>query len=108
MDKEWRCFHCDEVFTNPVHALEHFGGDESVTPACKIRGSEGHLITYIRRLETELRSYRDDSDLITRAWLAKESEQHQALIREEEKGYARGVRDMTNLGHCPEPAKHVA
>lgn len=103
---EWRCFHCDEVFTNPEHAQEHFGREESSAPACKIRGSEGHLITYIRRLEAELATYRNDSDLITRAWMAKEAEHSEALRREEEKGYARGVRDMTKQGYCSEPELH--
>jgi hypothetical protein len=26
--KEWRCFHCDEVFTDAALAREHFGSDE--------------------------------------------------------------------------------
>lgn len=102
----WKCFHCDELFTNRAHAAEHFGWNEGAIPACRIRGSEGHLVTYIRRLEAELTSYRNESDDITKAWLAKEAEHAEALRREEEKGYARGVRDMNKQGYCPEPTKH--
>lgn len=98
-DKSWRCFHCDEVFTSRQYAAEHFGFDEGATPACKISGHEGHLVTYIRKLEAELASYRAESDSITLAWFAKESEHVQAMLREEEKGFARGVADMQKHGY---------
>jgi hypothetical protein len=35
--KEWRCYHCNEVFTDPAAAREHFGSDEyetGETPGC--------------------------------------------------------------------------
>lgn len=31
--KSWRCFHCDQVFTTPGSAREHFGGVTDATPA---------------------------------------------------------------------------
>lgn len=31
----WRCFHCDEVFTNPLKAKEHFGEFETIPNAPK-------------------------------------------------------------------------
>jgi hypothetical protein len=97
--KTWRCFHCDTVFTNPAHAREHFGVHEGDTPACKLTHFEGHLVTYIRKLEKELASYRvEDSDIL-RAMMALEAEHSAALIREEEKGFARGVADMKKHGY---------
>ena len=37
MSKTWRCFHCDEVFTNRKDAYNHFGDESpcgSDVPAC--------------------------------------------------------------------------
>lgn len=34
--KEWRCFQCDEVFTEREKALLHFGLMEAVPPRCCI------------------------------------------------------------------------
>jgi hypothetical protein len=33
-DKEFRCFHCGEVFTGEAEARKHFGKDETDDPAC--------------------------------------------------------------------------
>lgn len=95
MRKQWRCFHCDEVFTARRWALEHFGSDGDI-PACKIKGRDGHLITYIRKLEDQLVTYRNDDSDLMRAMLAMEADHRQALIRAEEGGYNKGVRDMRN------------
>lgn len=95
--KTWRCFHCDEVFTNPRHAAEHFGYEEGFTPACKLSISEGHLITYIRKLEAEInRHRREDSDVL-RAMHAREAEQFEAVRRAEERGYDRGVQEAKRM-----------
>jgi len=32
--KQWRCFHCDEVFYTEQAAAAHFGDDQTVTPGC--------------------------------------------------------------------------
>jgi hypothetical protein len=92
--KTWRCFHCNTLFTNPKHAAEHFGAHEGATPACKLSNSEGHLVTYIRKLEAELEVHRREDSDVLRAMYAKEAEHREALVRAEEKGYNRGVLDM--------------
>jgi hypothetical protein len=46
--KEWRCFHCDELFTEEAEAREHFGTDESKTPACRLPAGD---VRHIRDLE---------------------------------------------------------
>jgi hypothetical protein len=53
MAKQWRCFFCDEVFTNSKDAYDHFG-DESVcgsdVPACvdPLRADEKALMKEFR------------------------------------------------------------
>jgi hypothetical protein len=96
--KQWRCFFCDEVFTRRKDAAEHFGEFDGCTadiPACKITAHEGHLVHYIRKLEQELRQFHQDETDVALSIITLESEHQQALIRAEEEGYARGIRDMT-------------
>jgi hypothetical protein len=106
MRKQWRCFHCDEVFTSRRWAAEHFGADEGELPACKLASHEGHLVTYIRKLEDQLARYRQDDSDVMRSIMALQCEQASALRREEEKGYERGVRDMRDQGYCADPKAH--
>lgn len=94
--KQWRCFHCDEVFTGRKFAAEHFGFDCNA-PACKIKAHEGHLVTYIRKLEDEIAKYRTDDSDVMRSIMTLEADHRQALIRAEEDGYNRGVRDITPI-----------
>lgn len=106
MAKEWRCFHCDEVFTSERWAREHFGAEMGDTPACKIAGTDGHLVAEIRKLQDQLTSYRNEDNNVLRAWHSLQSEKTQAVLKAEELGYERGVRDMKAQGYCTEPAKH--
>lgn len=104
MRKRWRCFHCDQIFTRPVDAREHFGAHQEDTPACCLRDHEHHLVHYIRRLEQELARYRSDDSDVMRSILTLESGHRQALQRAEELGYERGVNDMKTLGYRTEAA----
>jgi hypothetical protein len=109
--KQWRCFFCDEVFTGFKHAAEHFGVDdacEADIPACKLTSHEGHLVTYIRKLEKELRRYMSEDSDVMRSIQALEADHRTALTRAEEKGYAKGVEDMKTQGYCVEPKAHAA
>lgn len=94
MRTKWRCFHCDEVFTSRLCAVAHFGRDESKPVACQIKAHEGHLVNYIRKLEAELDRYRAEDGDVMRSIYTLEADHRQALIRAEEDGYNRGVRDM--------------
>lgn len=95
MKKTWRCFHCDEVFRSVAAAREHFGTDQLMSdPACLIKQSgELALLRALRNAEEELQRYRNDDSDILRAMHSMESDHAQALRREEEKGYSRGVSD---------------
>lgn len=93
---QWRCFHCDATFT--VHqerwAREHFGANEGETPVCKMRiPGEAHLITALRKAQAELASYRSEDTDLMRAIESMEADYREKMIREEEKGYARGLKD---------------
>lgn len=93
--KSWRCFHCGDVFYSSRTASSHFGLDQLQTPGCVavLRHGEVHLLDRIRDLEMDLQRYRDEGSDLMR-WAATKSADHaQALVREEERGYAKGVAD---------------
>lgn len=93
----WRCFHCGEAFTKAQvrWAAEHFGRTQDAEPVCLIRtAGESALLTALRNAEDQLAGYRvDDSDLM-RAMYSMQADHAQALRREEERGYNKGVQDM--------------
>jgi hypothetical protein len=92
----WRCFHCGDTFTRAQErwAREHFGRDEGSTPVCLIRSAgESALLTALRRAQDELAAHRaEDTDLLRALW-AMQADHSTALIREEERGYEKGLRD---------------
>lgn len=49
--RHWRCFFCDEVFTDRRAAALHFGVDEDCEPACRIKGAEGGLLKALRDVD---------------------------------------------------------
>jgi len=52
----WRCFHCDETFTTPGAAQDHFGNYLNSTPGCILKvqlGNERGWLMEIRRLQEE-------------------------------------------------------
>lgn len=94
MTQEWRCFHCDEVFTDPKSAANHFGvdhiGDETL---CQMAQVDGGIARVIADLAEELQRYRSEDNTSYREFYALGADHSQALRREEEKGYARGMKD---------------
>lgn len=92
MRKQWRCYHCDKVFRSEHEAGIHFGADEAATCAC-VLPHEQHLVEHIRDLEERIAAYRQDRDQIMRSIMTLEADHRQALIRAEEAGYERGMRD---------------
>lgn len=91
--RQWRCFHCDQTFTSFKYAREHFGIEGLDAPACKLSQAEGHLVTYIRRLEAELQEYRTDAHETLLASMSMDYESRGAAQIAEEKGYDRGVAE---------------
>lgn len=93
---EWRCFHCDEVFTTVEAARDHFGdggGCDPEPPACKLNQMEGGLLKLYREALAEIHTYQIEDNASFREFYALGADHATALRREEEKGYARGLRD---------------
>lgn len=104
----WRCFFCDEVFTTPGGAADHFGSTLGDKPGCLIdyqvqvelgvntqRGRG--LLMELRRTQDQLRELQrqvgEDDTPKDRELYRLQSEHQVALRREEEKGYERGLKD---------------
>ena len=83
----WTCFHCGEVCADAEAARLHFGASEHQKPGCQI-----DLAEYRRMDEVNRRHCEEDTEL-HRALHRMESAHQQALRREEEAGYAKGLRD---------------
>lgn len=98
---EWRCFHCDEVFTDAEKAAEHFGPSLRSEPACHIDAAK-----YREMEEAVERSNAEDTDL-HRTIYRMQSEHSIALRREEEKGYAKGLEDARKEAN-PNPVQPAA
>lgn len=94
---EWRCFFCDEVFTDRAAASEHFGVSLDSEPLCKISAEEGGIAGKLREFEEQLIPYRLEDSVTERRMLAMQAEHATALRREEEKGYSRGLADGIGL-----------
>jgi len=92
----WRCFHCGATFTvaQKRWAAEHFGRREDQESVCLIRSAgESALLHALRDAEDQLAAYREEDGNILRAMYSMRADHAQALVREEERGYAKGVAD---------------
>jgi len=83
----WRCFHCDETFTDAAEAALHFGTTQAQQPACQLN------LKWLRYIERQLERYREEDTDLHRQIHAMASRHQTELRQEEEKGYARGLRD---------------
>lgn len=105
--REWRCFHCDEVFTDAQCARLHFGIDESHTPACLIAGAEGGLLKALRDAEEQadeaIQRMHDESTDAAKAYHRQRTRHTQSLIAAEEAGYEKGLRDGRELAFAAAP-----
>ncbi|USN16384.1 hypothetical protein PLUTO_00680 [Luteibacter phage vB_LflM-Pluto] len=85
---QWRCFHCDEVFTIREQAALHFGTSERQNPACQIDIAE------YRAMEARMVRYNEEDADIHRRMARMQSEHASALRRAEEAGYAKALKDV--------------
>lgn len=94
--REWRCFHCDEVFTDREAAADHFGvqiGGLADDCACRLNATDGLILKMLREAQQELRRYHEEDTAMIREVYALGAEHHRVAREQEEKGYARGLRD---------------
>ena len=83
----WRCFHCDEVFTDEDAARQHFGRFEDQDPICGVTAER------YREVERQLDEYRTESDAQSR-FFYEMGHKHNVAVRDaEQKGYDRGLAD---------------
>jgi hypothetical protein len=87
VQQSWRCFHCDEVFTDSEQAALHFGVNQAQKTACQFDVKE------LRETEALMRRYQEEDTDLHRELYALRSKHQTDLRREEEKGYARGLKD---------------
>lgn len=104
----WRCFHCDDVFTDEHAARLHFGPDEGGQPACKIKaGAEGGLLGALRRAEADAaaawQAIHNETTDAAKAHYAQQDRHATQLRVVEEAGYERGLADGIALGASPIP-----
>lgn len=85
---EWRCFHCDEIFTDPKDARLHFGDDCMSTAACQID------VAAVREMEIQLARYRSEDSDKDRDMYRMQAEHTIAMREAEEKGYRSGLIDQ--------------
>jgi plasmid stabilization system protein ParE len=95
---EWRCFHCDEVFTDRKLACEHFGADEMSEPACQIKaGAERSMVAALRRAEKDAAdawfAIQEETTEAAKAYRAQAGRHNEQLRATEELGYERGLAD---------------
>lgn len=83
----WRCFHCDEVFTDEAAARLHFGESEVQDPLCAVTAER------YREVERRLDTFITESDPSSRAFYALGAEHYQKERDAEQKGYDRGLAD---------------
>jgi hypothetical protein len=89
----WRCFHCDEAFTDYNAARDHFGDDAFYRAACLIKREDEGLLGALRNAERELARYRAEDSEKDREFHCMRADHAVALRREEERGYERGLKD---------------
>lgn len=83
----WRCFHCNEVFSDPKEAATHFGTVQGASAVCTIKADE------IRHMEWCLSKYRQEDTDLHQQIAHLQNERHTECQRAEEAGYAKGLRD---------------
>jgi hypothetical protein len=85
----WRCFHCDEVFTERADALAHFGSGEWAEAACVEKRERG-LVESLRAAEGR------NHELLSRAQEAESEAEGYAGLRADLKRYF-GVSDAWTI-----------
>jgi K+-sensing histidine kinase KdpD len=105
VEREWRCFHCDQVFTTERCARLHFGPDEDSVAACVIKaGAEQGLVGALRDAEKAAadawHAVHNETTDAAKAYYAQSTRHHQQLRLAEEAGYERGLADARELAQA--------
>ena len=96
-DREWRCFHCDEVFADRVTAQEHFGDSECEECACKLSATDKGLLGLYREARQQLDEYHREDNESYREYYRLGAAHSTALREAEQSGYDKGLADGRGL-----------
>lgn len=91
--KAWRCFHCEEVFTDKDSAALHFGASERQQAYCTIP------VEHFRWMEEQQRRYFEEDTESHRTIHRLHLQSFENANRSEERGYARGLEDAKKYPH---------
>lgn len=87
----WTCFHCGEHFSTDFAGCQaariHFGDNVRGDALCQYSAKQ------VRGLEDLLKRYQNEDTALHREIARLQSDHAIALRREEESGYAKGLRD---------------
>ncbi len=104
--KEWRCFWCDETFTDEAEAREHFGTQEGEICACKLTKDEKGLVGLLRDAWKRLDEFYREDNASCREFHALGAKHSTELREAEQTGYDKGLADGRALSSpITEPAK---
>lgn len=92
--KAWRCFHCDDVFTDRAAALEHFGSDQGETPACKLNERDGGLVAIVREQAAEIRRMANEDTPTHREFFMLGTQAAADVRAAEDAGYAKALEQV--------------
>jgi hypothetical protein len=110
MRKQWRCFHCDEVFRSVSAATIHFGGGSFEDAGCVLKDSEVGLLGIIREQQADLERFRaEDSDLMRDPTISPEVDDivRATIYKNGRMRHVTGVRDdyVTYMAVSPTKTK---
>lgn len=93
-ERSWRCFHCDEVFTDRASAAIHFGTSEIDEPGCKMLSKgEVELLRDYRDMAARWQRCVSEDCEASRIYHSMSADKETAVRKAEEQGYARGLAD---------------
>lgn len=79
-EPSWRCFHCDEVFTDKAEAQEHFGLERDYsTSACRLTAEQVRELRALEQHNAELRAENDRLDNDARLWHEAEADRRRRI-----------------------------
>lgn len=93
-EREWRCFHCDEVFKTKKAAALHFGCEVTDQAACKqLNDDQNALLHVIRDQSLQLFRMREEITPLDQLRHIIDHHIYQEVRNAEELGYRRGLED---------------
>ncbi len=94
VERSWRCFHCDEVFTDKNAAREHFGSTELDEPGCKMLAKgELELLRDYRDMAARWQRCVSEDCEASRIYHSMSAKIATAERAAEQRGYDKGLKD---------------